>query len=157
MKNNKKIVLALGAAGLGLVAATGVTSGFAWFAANAKVTVSNLKVSAKATQSFLLIGEGSMTVSALQSAKTTYVDKDLTAATELEPCVWKTDVTTINSTNADLNTTWQTATSNLSGSSTRYGDYVGIDSADYEKYVKNELNVFSFEGDLIEVEKKRWN
>ena len=24
----------------------------------------------------------------------------------------------------------------------------------YEKYVKNELNVFSFEGDLIEVEKK---
>jgi hypothetical protein len=27
----------------------------------------------------------------------------------------------------------------------------------YEKYVKNELNVFSFEGDLIEVEKKRWN
>ena len=34
MKNNKKLVVLAGAAALGLVAATGITSGFAWFATN---------------------------------------------------------------------------------------------------------------------------
>ena len=55
MKNNKKLVVIAGAAALGLVAATGVTSGFAWFAVNTTVSASSLDVSAKANASYLLI------------------------------------------------------------------------------------------------------
>lgn len=56
MKNNKKLVVLAGAAALGLVAATGVTSGFAWFAVNSTVSATSLNVSAKSNASYLLIG-----------------------------------------------------------------------------------------------------
>ena len=55
MKNNKKLVVLAGAAALGLVAATGVTSGFAWFAVNSQVTATGLQVSAKTNANYLLI------------------------------------------------------------------------------------------------------
>ena len=56
MKNNKKLVVLAGAAALGLVAATGVTSGFAWFAVNNSVSATSLNVSAKSNAAYLLIG-----------------------------------------------------------------------------------------------------
>lgn len=56
MKNNKKLVVLAGAAALGLVAATGVTSGFAWFAVNNTVNATSLTVKAKSNASYLLIG-----------------------------------------------------------------------------------------------------
>ncbi len=55
MKNNKKLVVLAGAAALGLVAATGVTSGFAWFAVNSQVNATSLTVQAKSNASYLLI------------------------------------------------------------------------------------------------------
>ena len=55
MKNNKKLVVLAGAAALGLVAATGVTSGFAWFAVNTSVSATSLNVKAKTNASYLLI------------------------------------------------------------------------------------------------------
>ncbi len=56
MKNNKKLVVLAGVAALGLVAATGVTSGFAWFAVNNTVSATSLNVQAKSNASYLLIG-----------------------------------------------------------------------------------------------------
>ncbi len=57
MKNNKKLVVLAGAAALGLVAATGVTSGFAWFAVNSEVSAASLNVSAKSNAVYLLIND----------------------------------------------------------------------------------------------------
>jgi len=57
MKNNKKLVVIAGAAVLGLVAATGVTSGFAWFAVNSEVSAASLNVSAKSNAVYLLIND----------------------------------------------------------------------------------------------------
>ena len=61
MKNNKKLVVLAGAAALGLVAATGVTSGFAWFAVNASVSATSLNVTAKTNASYLLINTSAST------------------------------------------------------------------------------------------------
>ena len=55
MKNNKKLVVIAGAVALGLVAATGVTSGFAWFAVNNTVTATGMTVTAKSDAIFLEI------------------------------------------------------------------------------------------------------
>jgi len=55
MKNNKKLVVIAGAAVLGLVAATGVTSTFAWFATNNTVSATSLSVTAKSNATYLLI------------------------------------------------------------------------------------------------------
>ncbi len=55
MKNNKKLVVLAGAAALGLVAATGVTSGFAWFATNNTVAATGMEVTAKSNAVFLEI------------------------------------------------------------------------------------------------------
>lgn len=55
MKNNKKLVVLAGAAALGLVAATGVTSGFAWFTANTSVTATGMALTAKSDAIFLEI------------------------------------------------------------------------------------------------------
>lgn len=55
MKNNKKLVVIAGAAVLGLVAATGVTSTFAWFATNTSVSATSLSVTAKSNATYLLI------------------------------------------------------------------------------------------------------
>lgn len=60
MTKNKKALIVAGAAALGLVAATGVTSGLAWFATNSTVSVTGLAVQANTTDSFLLIAEGSV-------------------------------------------------------------------------------------------------
>lgn len=54
----KKVVLALGTAALGVVAATGVTSGFAWFAVNETVAVTGLQVRGVSDQPYLLIAKG---------------------------------------------------------------------------------------------------
>ena len=70
MKNNKKLVVLAGAAALGLVAATGVTSGFAWFAVNSTVTATSLTVQAKSNAAYLKINNvadttnGATTISA---------------------------------------------------------------------------------------------
>ncbi|MBQ2053298.1 MAG: hypothetical protein II494_06475, partial [Bacilli bacterium] len=62
MKNNKKLVVLAGAAALGLVAATGVTSGFAWFAVNSQVTATGLTVNAKSNAAYLLINNSASAV-----------------------------------------------------------------------------------------------
>ncbi len=55
MKNNKKIILAAGAAALGLVAATGATSGFAWFTTNRTVTATLNSVTVGSNAASLII------------------------------------------------------------------------------------------------------
>ena len=70
MKNNKKLVVLAGAAALGLVAATGVTSGFAWFAVNNTVTATSLTVKAKSNASYLLIGTANNATDKTASATT---------------------------------------------------------------------------------------
>ncbi|MBQ1879665.1 MAG: hypothetical protein II158_04805, partial [Bacilli bacterium] len=72
MKNNKKLVVLAGAAALGLVAATGVTSGFAWFAVNNSVYATSLDVSAKTNASYLMIN----TTASTTGGDTTKAGKD---------------------------------------------------------------------------------
>ena len=88
MKNNKKFILAAGAAALGLVAATGVTSGFAWFAVNSTATVTGMQLSAKSDQPFLLIAaadgkstpaQSVTTMAQLQTANTKSVTSNINA------------------------------------------------------------------------------
>ena len=55
MKNNKKFILAAGAAALGLVAATGATSGFAWFTTNRRVSAALSSVDVGSNAASLVI------------------------------------------------------------------------------------------------------
>ncbi len=75
MKNNKKLVVLAGAAALGLVAATGVTSGFAWFATNNSVAATGMEVTAKSNAVFLEI-KGAAD-SEFSATGTSNVDADL--------------------------------------------------------------------------------
>ncbi len=90
MKNNKKLVVLAGAAALGLVAATGVTSGFAWFAVNNQVTATSLTIKAKSNGAYLLIDT---TDNAAANAKgTSALTKDVqpAQAPEVYPCAYTT-------------------------------------------------------------------
>ncbi len=69
MKNNKKFILAAGAAALGLVAATGVTSGFAWFTAANTVTVNGLNMMAAAEEGIVISNSDHATWTTTASAK----------------------------------------------------------------------------------------
>ena len=90
MKNNKKLVVLAGAAALGLVAATGVTSGFAWFAVNSQVTATSLTIKAKSNGAYLLIDT---TDNAAANAKgTSALTKDVAPVNvpEVYPCAYTT-------------------------------------------------------------------
>ena len=69
MKNNKKIILAAGAAALGLVAATGVTSGLAWFTAANTVTINGLQFQAAAEEGIVVANSDKATWTTTASAK----------------------------------------------------------------------------------------
>lgn len=69
MKNNKKIILAAGAAALGLVAATGVTSGLAWFTAANTVTINGLQFQAAAEEGIVVANSDKAAWTTTASAK----------------------------------------------------------------------------------------
>lgn len=57
MSKGKRKTIFAGIVAMALVAATGVTSGFAWFASNSTVDVTSLDVTAKSNTRYLLIGK----------------------------------------------------------------------------------------------------
>ena len=57
MSKGKRKTIFAGIVAMALVAATGVTSGFAWFATNSTVDVTSLDVTAKSNTRYLLIGK----------------------------------------------------------------------------------------------------
>ena len=57
MSKGKRKTIFAGIVAMALVAATGVTSGFAWFASNSTVNVTSLDVTAKSNTRYLLIGK----------------------------------------------------------------------------------------------------
>ena len=64
MKTSKKLLIGALATATGLAAATGVTSGFAWFASNTSVNVSGLQMKVAAVDNaFLIIGDGAKQIS----------------------------------------------------------------------------------------------
>lgn len=120
MKNNKKIILAAGAAALGLVAATGVTSGFAWFATNAQVGVNNMSILANSNNSYLLIHEDEVSKTILQEGQADpAIAKGSTAvnitgeAPRLTPVTYVAgnDATDMKTGTADLAASWKTGSS----------------------------------------------
>lgn len=113
MKNNKKFILAAGAAALGLVAATGVTSGFAWFATNADSLITTGNIIASTDQSFLLVKEGSYANVAdfrANPAPTGDLNVDTTDV-ELLPSAFGYNSIALNATNAAAPGNWYTTTS----------------------------------------------
>lgn len=107
MKNNKKLVVLAGAAALGLVAATGVTSGFAWFAVNTSVSATSLNVKAKTNASYLLIN----TSAAVADTATTEIAgvDPANAATGVVPVARNDSATTIGGVSLQAGE-WYTAT-----------------------------------------------
>ena len=110
MKNNKKFILAAGAAALGLVAATGVTSGFAWFTAANTVEVNGLNMKAAAEEGIVIA------TTSKKTAKTwsTIVGADFTGGSE----------GFIPTSTADLSTWYH----NVSSTSTTYEGAAGIET-----------------------------
>ena len=154
MKNNKKIILAAGAAALGLVAATGVTSGFAWFVANSTVEISNLKVTAKANDPYLVTDldtEGNKTASALQTSnKKAYEFSPLqdlkldasalnaVAGEPASPIAEKTYSTVLNTDYVGTAANWYTKNSTVAGTSNESTiNEKALDADSFAQYVKN--------------------
>lgn len=71
MKSSKKVAVAVGAATLGLIAATGVTSGFAWFTAANTVTVKGLNMTAAAEEGIVISNSDKNAWTTTASAKVT--------------------------------------------------------------------------------------
>ena len=69
MKASKKVAVAVGAATLGLIAATGVTSGFAWFTAANTVTVNGLQFQAAAEEGIVISNSDKNSWTTTASAK----------------------------------------------------------------------------------------
>ena len=138
MKNNKKFILAAGAAALGLVAATGVTSGFAWFAVNNTISLTGLAVTANADQSYLLIEEArDFTLATMQAAPATYSSASFSPASkDLMPVTIKTSVTPLTIDNLDDADSWEYRTStNPAESQPTTNAATTVPEDDYAKYV----------------------
>lgn len=69
MKSNKKVAVAVGAATLGVIAATGVTSGFAWFTAANTVTINGLQFQAAAEEGIVVANSDKAAWTTSASAK----------------------------------------------------------------------------------------
>jgi len=69
MKSNKKVAVAVGAATLGIIAATGVTSGFAWFTAANTVTINGLQFQAAAEEGIVVANSDKAAWTTSASAK----------------------------------------------------------------------------------------
>ena len=82
-KRKKKTILG-GIAALAIVAATGVTSSFAWFASNSTVNVTSLDVSCKSNTRYLLVGKEDNAVD--KSTSSTTITFDPPADNTVYPC-----------------------------------------------------------------------
>lgn len=88
MKSSKKVAVAAGAATLGLIAATGVTSGFAWFTAANTVTVSGLQFQAAAEEGIVISNSDKASWTTSASAKHSGADAEFIPASTADLASW---------------------------------------------------------------------
>lgn len=144
MKNNKKFVLAAGAAALGLVAATGVTSGFAWFAVNDAATITSMNVTAKTDSPYLLVREGGEFADADTFRGTTapnIAKEDITftdANVELKPAAYGFNAAALEDLSYSKLATksnWYTAAGTSWQNGARSGDKTALTNDNFTAYV----------------------
>ncbi|MBP5092409.1 MAG: hypothetical protein J6328_07680 [Bacilli bacterium] len=147
MKNNKKFVVLAGAAALGLVAATGVTSGFAWFAVNNQVTATSLTVGARSNASYLL--SNTRDNASDKTGSDTTIAATTAANTSVKPVSYATDDVTWDKNNTPENTNddvkvdadnWFTATVDsrnaaTPGAGVNYTSLIDVDAHDTNYFV----------------------
>jgi hypothetical protein len=139
-KNTRKLLGAIGM--LSVSAAMLVSSTFAWFSLNKKVTATSMTVTAKSSSVYLLIGDEDATLATIQSANETTKAGKAAAITEIYPSAYKSNTTlsyttqmTASADFADA-TKWYRATAAAPTASTaKAGSLVALTTTDFGKYV----------------------